>query len=901
MSGISPCLRISVVSLIFLASCLPAAAQTAASPPTADASHAAGWVVIPVDEYQGLRARAFPAERTPEPPVDATLSSVDYDLHVLGDLATGRASLTIDVLKDGWVRVPVPAGLLVREARLDGKLVSLVPGGFGKGENQPTVILPHAGRAVLLLEIALPVNASAGEERISLPSTSSGVTRAHVQVPRTGVDVKLSGGLLAEKSETAGESLWVAYARGNEPLTFTWRRKLEAVQLDGEVFSKAAAKVPLTSGLTILNARQEGKALPLQEEGSTSVAVLPGASEFSVALETGLPLVIEAGRASFSLPVPAAGSVRLSLAIPGDHSIIRISPGLITSRRSEKGQTVVEATLAPGQPALIWWATGIAQAPVVKHEVRFLSDVKTLVTINDEELRIAALCDINVVQGDPTQFVLEMPAGYEITGVSGSTVDSSEIENGRLVVRLNSSAPRNHELLISMERPLSGTKADAPFLSFKDAQRETGEVLVEGTGAMELTASEGGGLKRMDVKEVNPYLRSLSRYPLEAAFRYHRQPAETPTLALDWTRFPDSSVLAAVAEHAVVTTLVTVEGRTLTEVKLTVKNQAQPFLKVNLPAGATIVSADVAGEKVKPVQGPDGNRVPLLRAGFRPNGPYEVSFVFMLAGVPFAKKGGSELALPSMDVPISLLEWELFLPEQYKVKDFGGDVIAANLLEERYSKWLNEDVRYLVPDESKSGFFHTPKSGLTPSSNAGLGAGVQPGQLEGYVVDPAGAVIPGVQIKITSLETGVMRMATTDSSGHWTVFNMPAGRLKMEASASGFQPVQANATYDDSRGGRYDLRLAVGNTSETVTVSAEAMPVEGKNSSARKDRDRKKQEAIAQNGASDNVLNLQKRVAGVLPVRIDVPRAGNSYRFARTLVLDEETRVTFNYKTSEKR
>ena len=52
----------------------------------------------------------------------------------------------------------------------------------------------------------------------------------------------------------------------------------------------------------------------------------------------------------------------------------------------------------------------------------------------------------------------------------------------------------------------------------------------------------------------------------------------------------------------------------------------------------------------------------------------------MDAGTPFAKKGGSELALPSMDVPISLLEWELFLPEQYKVKDFGGDAIAAYLL-----------------------------------------------------------------------------------------------------------------------------------------------------------------------------------------------------------------------------
>ena len=52
----------------------------------------------------------------------------------------------------------------------------------------------------------------------------------------------------------------------------------------------------------------------------------------------------------------------------------------------------------------------------------------------------------------------------------------------------------------------------------------------------------------------------------------------------------------------------------------------------------------------------------------------------MHSGAPFAKKGGADLSLPSMDIPISLLSWEVFLPEQYKVKDFGGDVIAANLV-----------------------------------------------------------------------------------------------------------------------------------------------------------------------------------------------------------------------------
>src|SRR6266404_3159422 len=380
------------------------------------------------------------------------------------------------------------------------------------------------------------------------------------------------------------------------------------VQLQGEILHKGATKVPLTNGMAILDARQEGKSLPLELENGTHTAVLSGPADFAVTLDAGLPLSIEAGRASFSLSVPSAGSARLALVVIGDHTNVRISPGIITSRSSEKGQTSIEATLVPGQVANIWWTTRETAVPVVPKEVRFLSDVKTLVSVSEADIRIAALADITVVQGEPSQFEIEIPAGYEITGASGASVESSEVQNATLIVKVNGPAQRSHEFLVSMEKPISDTKADAPFVSFKGAQRETGEILVESAGTIELTATEGGGLKRMDFKETNTYLRSLAHFPLQAAFRYHRQTSEAPQLALAWTRFPDSGVLAAVAERAEVTTLVTSEGRSLTEIKLTVKNQAQPFLKVALPTGASILSAEVAGEKVKPVEGPDGNR-----------------------------------------------------------------------------------------------------------------------------------------------------------------------------------------------------------------------------------------------------------------------------------------------------
>ena len=659
---------------------------------------------------------------------------------------------------------------------------------------------------------------------------------------------------------------------------------LGAVQLEGETYTKNSTKVALTTGMTILDARQDGKLLPLQLDNGMTTAVLPGSANFSVALDAGLPLGIEAGRASFTIPVPNAGSARLSLIVPGDHTNVRIAPGLITNRSSANGQTSIEATLVPGQTASVWWTTREVFTPTVPREARFLSSLKTLFTVSESDLRVAALADITVVQGDPAQFTLTVPAGYEVTSVTGPTLESSETQDHKLILNVSNPAQRSHEFLISLEKSVTDSKADAPFLAFNNTQRETGEALVEGSGTMELTSKESGSLKRIDVKEANPYLRALSRFPLQAAFRYHRQPSEPPALALAWTRFPDSSVLAAVAERAVVTTLVTVEGKSLTEVKLTVKNQAQPFLKVGLPTGASIVSAEVAGEKVKPVQGSDGSRVPLLRPGFRPNGAYEVSFVFLHSGAPFAKKGGSDLSLPRMDVPIDLLQWEVFLPQQYRVKDFGGDALATSLLPP--TSWnealdLEKDgaLAYAGPVGDRD--FKMPS--------------LSPGQLGGIIVDPSGAAISGSHVTVLHPDTGTTLTATTDDAGRWVVSNVPSGHISITATANGFNNYNQEANYDASRPSPVALNLRVGAVSEVVTAEPRATYTLQLAPGVEKQARKRAQEL--ENAASANVTSLQQRVAGVLPVAVDVPRAGNSYRFVRPLVLDEETILTFTYKT----
>src|SRR5689334_10359129 len=651
------------------------------------------------------------------------------------------------------------------------------------------------------------------------------------------------------------------------------------VDIDGSLLERGAVKTPLTSNLTILEAKQAGQPLPILQEGSNHSAILSGPGPFAVSLGVAAPLTIEAGRASFVLQVPLASSTMLSLELPGNHANVHVEPGLITKRDTVNGNTVIEAALEPGKPARIWWTTREIAAPVAQREVRFLSDVKTVVSVDDSELRLTALCDVTVIQGETGEFKLPVPDGYDVTATTGNSVESSDVSGGILTIRVHDPARRNHQFLIALERANRDTKVEAPMLEFPGAQRETGELLVEAASAMELKAKESGGLRRIDVREANAMTRSLSRFPLQAAFRYNRKANDAPKLELEWQQFQDADVLSAVAERATVTTLANVEGRTLTEIALRVRNHAKAFMKVDLPAGAKLFTAEIEGERVKPAEDQDGTRIPLTRPGLDTSKAYNVSFVYLNEGPRFAKNGSYDMGLPKLDIPINVLTWEVALPERLEVKQFGGNAVAAELLPAAAANNFLADAGDDVDSTARN---------WTENDLSTLG----PGQIGGIVVDPNGAVVAGAQVAVVNTQTGETSTAWSGGDGHWVVSNMQPGPVKVHIMAPGFQASQQDFELFASKPARMGTTLQVGSVNATVTIDG----VNQSDENRRLEEVAKRTQQAQLNNLSQNVFQLQRRVAGLLPVAVDVPRSGKSYRFVRPLVLEEETRITFQYK-----
>ena len=527
----SKCVPICALSLLAALLLIPQAPAFAQ-----DTSHSPGWVVIGVEDYKALRAKAYPPEREPEPPpVEATLSRVDYDLRVNGEFVSGRATLTIDVLKDGWVRVPIPNGLLVREAQLDGKLVSLVSGPQNKG-GQLSAVLDHRGRSVLELQIALPIATSAGEESISLPSSVSGVTRAVVEIPKQGMDIRLAGGLLSDRAESAAVSRWTVYATGNQPLTFTWRRKTEDHRAE----------------------------LPLRIRG------------------------------------------------------------------------------------------GLTQ----------------LLGLGEDATSVSAEVNLEVVQGLAREIKIQVPSQITINQVLGASVSDWEAKNGQLTVSFLEPVEQAARFVITgeMRLPRDG-KIDIPLLRLLGSERETGGAAVEVLGAGEIKDVKTQGLENADASDLGELVANRQS-PSLVAFRLRAGDAAQPrSLTIDLARYDQQAVLLANVEEARYRVLINKQGKTLVQARYAVRNNQRNFMKITLPAGATLWSAALGGRPVRPGQAPDGSLLlPLEKSRASEDAPeFAVEITYLTPGTAWSDKGRSALNLPALDLPVSRTGLQIYYPPLFRV------------------------------------------------------------------------------------------------------------------------------------------------------------------------------------------------------------------------------------------
>ena len=101
------------------------------------------------------------------------------------------------------------------------------------------------------------------------------------------------------------------------------------------------------------------------------------------------------------------------------------------------------------------------------------------------------------------------------------------------------------------------------------------------------------------------------------------------------------------------------------------------------------------------------------------------------------------------------------------------------------------------------------------------------GEITGTVTDSTGAVVPNVDVKITSVETGNSRATKTNGAGIFDFPGLDNGDYNLAASSTGFQAYRKDGiVLNIAETLREDIALAVGSQTQEVVVQSNALQVQ---------------------------------------------------------------------------
>jgi Carboxypeptidase regulatory-like domain len=98
------------------------------------------------------------------------------------------------------------------------------------------------------------------------------------------------------------------------------------------------------------------------------------------------------------------------------------------------------------------------------------------------------------------------------------------------------------------------------------------------------------------------------------------------------------------------------------------------------------------------------------------------------------------------------------------------------------------------------------------------------GSIQGTVLDPSGAALPGATVTATNVATGVETTRATTDAGVYALSPLPPGEYKVTVTLDGFQTfVQEHVIVDALAVVGLNPKLTVGGVTQEVTVSAESL------------------------------------------------------------------------------
>jgi hypothetical protein len=320
------------------------------------------------------------------------------------------------------------------------------------------------------------------------------------------------------------------------------------------------------------------------------------------------------------------------------------------------------------------------------------AEVVNLISVTETLVSGRALVRLDIANAPVKEFRLKIPLTVTNVDITGANIRRRDQTGEVWRVELQNKLRGQHTFMVTWEQARAAktnAAVDVPAVEAVGVERETGSVAILAKPPLQVSErAKTGELLTVDPRELPEwaaaYATGAKGEQVVLAWRYLRPGWK---LAVTPQRFAEAAVLQALVDSARLTTVVSDDGQMMTEVSLSVRNNGRQFLEVELPPGAMVWSAFVAGTPVRPTK--QGGKLLLPLEQNARDSAMAVEFTYVAADKFPKRKGNVAFASPKFDVPLKNARWELLLPPDYEYTDFAGtmgrDLSGAPVVTVNYS------------------------------------------------------------------------------------------------------------------------------------------------------------------------------------------------------------------------
>lgn len=627
-------------------------------------------------------------------------------------------------------------------------------------------------------------------------------------------------------------------------------------------FAGLAREVTVSSGASVTAAEKGGIHLVAPAPGRYTVRAVGKAPLERAGGVHRLPLAGSlAAVASTTIDLPAdlgwscPGAVVISDEVKGERRHVALAP-----RRGQSFTLEVRRRVDGGQAEEL-----LAQSVVV-----------TLVQLRPEGARRHDVVLYEVSRGSLASLAVELPPDLLVDVAGTDEGDVIPVVDARkLSAHRNSRLTGTGYLVLSSTVSVGPAAAAIPLTPVRpEVEVRARYVAVSSAVAAELAPQPEANWSRVDLDDLPALLReAFAELDLTAAWRLSTPATPTDAASLAMTILPGAPRLPAVVKTRETTTLMTVDGTLLHRERLTLDPSSGPgtALELTLPAGATLWSAKVDEQPVRPLERGGKLAVPLGWSRAKTS-VVEVVAVQERAIPP----GRSELALELAQVatPVAEHSWRLLLPEGPKYRFRSGDLRPLGPVELPAIPPAREPWAVLeaIPGRRTDGI---NVGGNESGQVSATGAPGETAAVRARVVAEDGSPLPGVSVTLKGPQPAQPHVRDTDANGVVVFDGLFPGRYEIAAHLEGFRDVrEPSLSLSPGRVSHLEITLSPEVVNDVITVTAEAPLVDTRRIATgatirQEDLDR------SARLYKDEAENLsQGLVGGVKPLPVQIPEAG---------------------------